>query len=128
MSNTPRSDNLIKRHGVSTTRNGEKAVLVSDYKFLEDAFALARQLESELAEARAEIESYKSDHEEIRKAVEMFMNSCDEKGVLIKQMLEALEKATNFVDLARARDELSSSNWIYVECIAAIEAAKGGKV
>lgn len=66
MSDTPRCNELINKHGFSTTRNGDKAVLVSDYRFSEDAFALARQLERELAdkdrqlaEARAEIENQK---------------------------------------------------------------------
>ena len=61
------------------------------------------QLTKELAEARAEIER---------------------KNALIEQMREALRKATNFVGLARARDELSSSHWVYDECIAALSAAE----
>ena len=71
MSDTPRCNELINKHGFSTTRNGDKAVLVSDYRFSEDAFALARQLERELAdkdrqlaEARAEIERQKGASDE----------------------------------------------------------------
>lgn len=56
MSKTPRVDALICQHGHSTTRTGDKAVIVSDTRFAEEVFSLAKQLETELAEARAEIE------------------------------------------------------------------------
>ena len=76
MSDTPRCNELINKHGFSTTRNGDKAVLVSGYRFSEDAFAHARQLERELAdkekqlaEARADADHWKSECNTLQRMV-----------------------------------------------------------
>ena len=77
MSKTPRVADLINKHGFSVTRNGDKGVIVSDAKFAEEVFLLAKQLETELAEARAEIERKDKLIEQMREEIARLKRCCN---------------------------------------------------
>ena len=101
MDKTPRTDSQIR------LRSGQEVVMVG----------FARQLETDLAEAQSEIESYKSEHENMRNTIETLMDSCFAKDELIEQMRDALRWVLTDARLAHGENLVK----------AALKAAEGSE-
>ena len=54
---------------------------------------MKERTKARLRSLEADVESYKSEHENMRNTIETLMNSCSAKDELIKQMKDALQWA-----------------------------------